>query len=372
MALTINHQTNDISATSGSVTIDGSNVQAYDADLAAIAGLAVTDGNFIVGNGTTWVAESGATARTSLGLGSLATLSTINDSNWSGTDLSVANGGTGASSFTANNVLLGNGTSAFQVVAPGTSGNILTSNGTTWTSAAPSGGSVNYQAFTSSGTWTKPSGVTAVYVEVWGGGASGANYRGAAGINPAGGGGGGFTNAFYQASALAATVSVTVGAGGAAVVRTTNGYTAGNLGGSSSFGSLTVNGGGTSSSHSIGGNGEQAAIVYVDGADPPNTFLLAASTGSISGAGGVGQASGYTNGANCSLGGAGGGGKLSISPGTSGSGGTSFYGGNGGAAGTTTGTAGTAPGGGGGAAWSTSGTITSGAGARGEVRVWSW
>jgi hypothetical protein len=47
----------------------GVTVQAYDAELAAIAGLAVTDSNIIVGNGTTWVAESGATARTSLGLG---------------------------------------------------------------------------------------------------------------------------------------------------------------------------------------------------------------------------------------------------------------------------------------------------------------
>lgn len=51
--------------------------------------------------------------------------------------LPVANGGTGATSLTANNVLLGNGTSAFQVVAPGTAGNLLTSNGTTWASAAP-------------------------------------------------------------------------------------------------------------------------------------------------------------------------------------------------------------------------------------------
>lgn len=46
----------------------GTNVQAYSANLAAIAALAVTDSNIIVGNGTTWVAESGATARTSLGL----------------------------------------------------------------------------------------------------------------------------------------------------------------------------------------------------------------------------------------------------------------------------------------------------------------
>ena len=54
--------------------------------------------------------------------------------------LPVANGGTGTTSITANNVILGNGTSPVQVVAPGTSGNVLTSNGTTWTSAAPSGG----------------------------------------------------------------------------------------------------------------------------------------------------------------------------------------------------------------------------------------
>ena len=50
----------------------GTDVQAYDAQLADIAGLAVTDSNFIVGNGTNWVAETGATARTSLGLGSMA------------------------------------------------------------------------------------------------------------------------------------------------------------------------------------------------------------------------------------------------------------------------------------------------------------
>lgn len=75
----------------------GSDVQAYDAQLGDIAALAVTDGNFIVGNGSAWVAESGATARTSLGLGSLATESNVNNSDWSGTDLAVANGGTGAS-----------------------------------------------------------------------------------------------------------------------------------------------------------------------------------------------------------------------------------------------------------------------------------
>jgi hypothetical protein len=58
---------------------------------------------------------------------------------WSG-ELAVSRGGTGAGTFTANSVLLGNGTSAFQEVAPGSSGNVLTSNGTTWVSQAPSGG----------------------------------------------------------------------------------------------------------------------------------------------------------------------------------------------------------------------------------------
>lgn len=54
------------------------------------------------------------------------------------TGLGVANGGTGTTTLTANNVILGNGTSAVQFVAPGANGNVLTSNGTTWTSAATS------------------------------------------------------------------------------------------------------------------------------------------------------------------------------------------------------------------------------------------
>jgi hypothetical protein len=55
--------------------------------------------------------------------------------------LPVANGGTGATTLTANNVVLGNGTSAVNFVAPGTTGNVLTSNGSTWLSQPSSGGS---------------------------------------------------------------------------------------------------------------------------------------------------------------------------------------------------------------------------------------
>jgi hypothetical protein len=54
-----------------------------------------------------------------------------------GPTVPVARGGTGATTLTSNNVILGNGTSAVQFVAPSTAGNILTSNGTTWTSTPP-------------------------------------------------------------------------------------------------------------------------------------------------------------------------------------------------------------------------------------------
>jgi hypothetical protein len=45
----------------------GSDVQAFDAQLSDIAGLTPTDSNFIVGDGSNFVLESGATARASLG-----------------------------------------------------------------------------------------------------------------------------------------------------------------------------------------------------------------------------------------------------------------------------------------------------------------
>lgn len=83
----------------------------------------------------------------------------------------VANGGTGASTLTANNVILGNGTSAVTFVAPGSSGNVLTSNGTTWTSAAPAGSAPNLVGSTGSPSLITAAGGIAFtgsnYANIW-------------------------------------------------------------------------------------------------------------------------------------------------------------------------------------------------------------
>lgn len=92
----------------------------YDALLLTdIAALTPSDGAFIVGDGSTWVTESGATARTSLGLGTIATQNASNVAITGGsitgiTDLAVADGGTGASTASAARTNLGLGTMATQ------------------------------------------------------------------------------------------------------------------------------------------------------------------------------------------------------------------------------------------------------------------
>ena len=179
----------------------GADVQAFDADLSAIAALDKTDSNFIVGNGSTWVAETGATVRTSLGLGTAATtaasayataaqgttadnaLAASAVSTFGGTLIDDANAGaarttlglgdiattavsayaTAAQGTKADNAAakasnlsdLANASTArdnlgvqinddvIGYVTPSTSGNVLTSNGSAWTSAAlPAAGKI--------------------------------------------------------------------------------------------------------------------------------------------------------------------------------------------------------------------------------------
>ncbi|MEK9154790.1 MAG: glycine-rich domain-containing protein [Patescibacteria group bacterium] len=100
------------------------------------------------------------------------------------------------------------------------------------------GGSAgNMKLFQASGTWTKPSGVNTVYVQVAGGGGGGGSYQGGVG---SGGGGGGYVEGIIDVSSIS-SVPVTVGTGGAgsAVWNISGGN-----GGSSSFGSFVVATGG--------------------------------------------------------------------------------------------------------------------------------
>jgi hypothetical protein len=313
--------------------------------------------------------------------------------------LPVANGGTGAATLTANNVLLGNGTSALQVVAPGTSGNVLTSNGTTWASTAVSAGSkaADVQTFNSSGTWTKPTGFGAdsrVYIQLWGGGGSGGRGSNTAG----GGGGGGYNERWIDLSSLGATETVTVGAGGTG--KTTN--TAGTVGGNSSLGSfITAFGGGggaaspTTSPSVGGGGGGQLSAGSGASAGRPGKILTQSPSNNLypEGAGGAVTGGGDINGIEGFFKGGGGGGQpidgctgLGL---VGGVGATTVYGGSGGGAATNASTtaggaagiyggaggggrntasaiAGTAPGGGGGG---TRTGATSGAGADGRVII---
>lgn len=81
-------------------------------------------------------ATTAANARTNLGAAASGANTDITSLAGLTTALSVAQGGTGATTLTSKAVLVGNGTSAVGSVAPGTSGNVLTSNGTDWVSQA--------------------------------------------------------------------------------------------------------------------------------------------------------------------------------------------------------------------------------------------
>jgi hypothetical protein len=163
------------------------------------------------------------------------------------TTLPVAQGGTGSASATAYAVQCGGTTStgAHQSIASvGTSGQVLTSNGAgalpTFQTAAGGGlPGPRVQVFTSSGTFTVPTSVTAVKVTVIGGGGGGAGGN-TASQQGYWGGWGGVGIGWFTGLTSGGTVTVTVGAGGTAGA--VNG--SGGTGGTSSFGAyLSCTGG---------------------------------------------------------------------------------------------------------------------------------
>lgn len=241
----------------------------------------------------------------------------------------------------------------------GTSGQFLQTNGSGALSfSAVSGVLSDYQEFTSSGTWTKPTGATWVYVEAIGGGGGGANDTST--TNVGGGSGGESVFRLLQASELASTVTVTVGAGGAGCAN--GAFDQGSTGGTTTFGShLTAYGGNpgkpSSSQMATVPRARSAAISTSIASSLINIPLPQAGFG------------GYATqaGGSCVYGGAGGGGA-----GGSALGGTSDFGGNGGDGSATAATKagnGVQPGGGGGGSNNDGG---GGDGADGIVRVWCW
>ncbi len=174
------------------------------------------------------------------------------------------------------------------------------------------------QVFTSSGTWTKPSGFGAkayVLIQCWGAGGGGAR---ATGSYAGGGGGGGYKEFWILLSSLGSTETVTIGAGGTG--RTTSAGD-GTDGGNTTFGSwITAYGGqkGSQSSHTVqaaGGGmfaiGGAAVIGYeianpFDGAAGGSQFMSLGGRSSVWGGAGGGAGTTYTTAGTSQFGGNGG------------------------------------------------------------------
>ena len=235
----------------------------------------------------------------------------------------VTSGGTGASTLTANNVLLGNGTSAVQFVAPGSSGNVLTSNGTTWASTAAASGQLQTQLFTAPGTWTKPASATLVRVTVMGGGGGSAGSNAPGGV--AGGRGGSGGMAYVTNVPVSAPVTITVGTAGAGGATA---QAAGSPGNTSSFGPVISCTGGAGGTYP-GAAGADGAATISAGTTLKSGSIFAISSSTSSG---VGLSIGSVMGTAFNLSGTPASTYSSTSPGIAGAPGASSYiGGTGGA-----------------------------------------
>jgi hypothetical protein len=167
-------------------------------------------------------------------------------------------------------------------------------------------------AFTTSGSWLCPQGVTSIQVEAYGGGGGG-GYGGPTNkYGGGGGGGGGYSKLTSVTVVPGTTYTITVGNGGIAGVSANGGN--GNPS-TATFGATTItaNGGNGGRSYANGGNGGTGGV-------GTNATGGAGGTGTTSGSGGGGGAAGTTgNGGNGGL----------VTAGTAGGGAIAGIGGNG-------------------------------------------
>ena len=126
------------------LTLDGVNGISATGNIISSQGFISATGNIYAGNLITALSTIGNVSGTNiLASGSMLAAGTMSSTGAAthaslslGTPLPVDSGGTGRSALTENNVLLGNGSAALQLLAPGAVNNVLVSNGTTWVSGA--------------------------------------------------------------------------------------------------------------------------------------------------------------------------------------------------------------------------------------------
>lgn len=302
---------------------------------------------------------TGAPFAPTAGSTSITTLGTITTGTWNATPIGVAYGGTGLTSIPARSIPVANVANTYTTVTPAAGQSVrINAGNTAWEAYTPATATPtpDVQIFNSTATWTKPSGFTMARIQMWGGG-------GGAGQGPdiAGGGGGAYNEITVPISYLAATVTATIGSGGAGA--TVPGL--GSAGGASSFALATAfNGISTIYAYGGGGGGDFSTSIGPFGGGQLGLNSPAVLSGAPFWNGG--KSGGFNGGSSVSgtgstFGGGGGGGSV---------GGVSVYGGAGGVGTGSTATAGSAPGGGGGAG--SGSTVVGGNGGAGRIVITCW